>query len=310
MEIKNKIITIEDILKIGEILNTRHETLKYESEQSKLENENKNYDQQFYKRYVSYGAIKFSIFYGDAKNEREDFEWFKETLTKDAKKVTGVWINYNSVFYKNTKTKFGNNQISEHFRLSLDNNRLGYGSIDIGFENNDEFQTISTQLNKIIDNCSPRYDKTLKNKKIYRLFPSFAISAFIALIAIVALFALTKLEILSQDFATFLESNPIVLIGGALAFTIIFGFLIPNPNMALYKTLIVDKKYHHYDTNWKIEHYQDDYERFKNQVELATGRFYGSDVIRKKIYKNFKISIYTLLICIVGIVAFGILIGI
>ena len=310
--LKNKLITIKDVLKIGEVLNNRLNNLKNEFAICEKENEGKEYNEEYWRLYLqSFSELKFAIISPESREEQNSFEWFKENLTKNASKISGISIYYSCHFSKNTKDKFSANQYKEEVRLTLDNYyqtktySTNFGDFDISYsDNNVEFNQISQQINQIIRNCSPRYDKTLKNKQLYRILPSFAISIITSLLAVCALFLLSKLSVLPKNISSYILSNPLILLGGGIVLTIILGIILPNPNMGHFNKIFVDKKYKTWDINWNIDHYENDIDQFKNQVEFAVGKFYNSDKTRLKIQRNFKIS---MIIIFIGIIIYAIL---
>lgn len=313
--LKNKLITIKDVLKIGEILDNRLKALKDEYAICERENEGKEYNDEYWKlALASYSELKFAIISPESREEQNSFEWFKENLTKNASKISGISIDYSCHFARDTKNKYSTDQYKEEVRLHLDSNyysktnSYNYGDFNISYSNNNtDFIDISRQINGVINSCSPRFDKTLKNKQLYRLLPSFAISIIISLFAVGALYLLSKFSVLPENIALYILTNPLILLGGGLILTILLGIILPNPNMSHFNKIFVDKKYKTWDRNWDIDHYENDIDQFKNQVEFAVGRFYGSDKSREKIKKNFKISMFVLLLGIVAYVVLAIL---
>ena len=296
-------MTVEDVVKIGEILNNHYSSLQQQFEESKLENEGKDYNEEFYRLSLGWGDLRFSIWHGDAKEERDDFWWFKDTLTKDAKNITGISINYDCNYSQNCK-KFSGQDNHEHFRLNLDNNMTyGYGSLDKKFPQNELSQSAASQIDEILGNLKPRYDKTLQHRTLFRVMPSFAISGILGVVLALVMFLSTKFTFLPAGFVDFITADPWILAVGGLAVMIVLGFILPNPSMELFKRIHIDKQYQSYDSNWRIEHYENDYDRFKNQTEFAVGKFYGSDKAREKLSKNFKISAVISLICVAVLIA-------
>lgn len=298
IELKNKLITVDDVLKVGEILNSHLNDLKQQSEKCKLENEGKEYGEEFYRLLIGWSELKFSILKGDAKEERDDFSWFKNVLINDAEKISGISISYNCSYKENSK-RFEGRDLYESFRMHLDCDGIGYGSLDKEFPQTETSQTTAKQIDNVFQNCKPRFDKTLQHRTLYRQTPSFAISGILAIIVSFVVFLATKISFLPEEVVNFVLNNPWILAVGGFSIMIVLGFVFPNSNMSLFKKIYIDKEYKSYDSNWDIEHYEHNYERFKNQTEFAVGRFYGSDKAREKIQKNFKISLVIIALAIV-----------
>ncbi len=299
--LKNKIVTIQDVIKISEILNAHYSSLKQQFEESKLENEGKEYNETFYRVYLAWGELKFSIIHAEAKEDRDDFEWFKNSLISNAKNITGINIYYDCSYKENCK-RYDEQDNHEHFRLHLDNNMMGYGGLDKEFPQRGLSQDASLQIDEILRNLKPRYDTTLKYRTLFRMVPSFAISGILGVVLALVLFLSTRFTFLPIGLVDFIKTDPWFLAAGGIAVMVILGLILPNPSMELFKRIYIDKRYEGYDTTWEVEHYKDDYEYFQNQTEFTVGRFYGSDKAREKIKRNFKISAIISLICVVALV--------
>lgn len=297
INLKNKLITVSDVLKISDIVVAHRDELAQRAEKAKAENEGNELD-AIYDIYIGFQDLKFSVYYGDAREEKDDYEWFKNALTHDASKITGIAINYSCHYQENAK-RYAGQLLDEHFRIHLDTNHIGYGTLDKQAPNTESSQKFSREIDEVISNCKPRYDKTLQKRNLYRLVPSFAISFLLGFLVALVVFALAKLSVLPESFASFVADNPYILPIIVVGMGALLGFALPNPSMALFKQIKIDKNYQRYDPNWQIDHYENDYKRFMDQTEFSVGEFYGSDKAREKIKKNFKMSLICMALVIV-----------
>lgn len=297
----NKLIRIKDVLEIANLIYSHNRTMVEEFQEEKRlygeEDPNK-----IYKIHIIYSDLTFGIIKkGGNQENRQDFEWFKNALLSQAANIEGISIRYSCSFNKNKKYCEFLSDRNESFDLYLTEN---YCTLSKQFsENNDEYRKVSSQIENIINKCPNRFDKTLKNRAIRRFLPSFAISSTLSLILGVVIYFLTRFEIITGSFVEY-TSNNYILVGGAAGLCLLLGIVLPNSNMSLYKRLVVDKKYERYNYDWEIDHYENDFDKYKSKVEFAVGKYYQSDKIREKIEKNFKISILFFCISLTLLAAF------
>lgn len=289
--INNKIISIDTIIKIAEYL--------------EVEKEHYGKLYAYNDKFKYYRKDKIDIFRGlDNKLDyriilhsgeelrKDDFEWFKEQLKEIEKSnIKEIDIIFYTSSYSDRKNNNEllynkkNRNISIYFYFYED--KVSYSFM--GSEYEEEIYKYKSDIQKLLESCPNRYDKTIKRKFLRTGTLSLTVGF---LCAYVLLFTMTVFsDNLPDVVKNLMNSSKYSYVVVFYVITIgignIIGGVISN---GLYKNITPKKKYSHYDKNSRKSVYIEDIEGYTKLNEVQIGEFYNTIQQRAKIEKIFKIT--------------------
>ncbi|MBQ3409571.1 MAG: hypothetical protein IJH12_10270 [Clostridia bacterium] len=290
-EIKNKIISVETIMKIANLL--ENEKLHYQKlglYNQKFNYYNKN-EISVYE--VNSDKVKYNIKLKSGESvEKEDLEWFKNQLTErylSAIDSITIWFDLNlwSERTNNKEVNYSKKYKSIDVSVRLYENEASF-SVDAS-ELEDEAYKLHSDIVNILNSCPDRYNKTIKHRFIRTQCLALTIGFVISYIAIFILkMSYNNLpEVVQKVFDSTIYSYVICF------FIIAFGVgnIIGQGIMAgLYRVIAPKKKYSHYDVNSKKSVYVDNITEYMEHDEVQIGKYCNSIARRAKIEKIFKVT--------------------
>lgn len=301
--LQNKRISTETIKEIALLLDGHYQDLNAKHLQYKKESENySNPANNEHKDLivVSKPTLNFSVTIQGETEERDDVEWFVQTVKKDAKFLDKVGISFYASVRKDctNNTSFSGTSGEESFSLSLQPD-YAYHNSTINNPTRD-FDEILYKIKTLLNQSPAIYDDTIKKKNLKENFPSLVVAMFGGIILTLILGILFRVANFGLGFEWFIASPyfaPIIL-----ALTILVGLVIPGANHSLYNKLDIKKRYSRYNRNTKEAVYEIDVKGMTNHCEVEIGPNAEHGIIREKIEKNYSSAVKMFLI-LLGIFA-------
>ena len=302
----NKRIELDTILRLAEYLEkSKKEYIKLMD----IDNDKNKYlkfnEKKWEYHFSTTPKIEYEITFKDNKSIRQpDYDWFITNISnpKSIKKVAfSYMVNYSSNLNDPSRETLYK---SLHAYIIL-NEDSAYISVD-GKLLEDEVYKMNSDIRNILESGGDRYDKTIKNRNIR--IQSFCFSIGTVLSYILYLILLVNKNSLPEVFNTILTDKYAIVFGQWLVSGIlgnIFGFWYM---MRLYKELIPQKRYSHYNSSSRSNVYIDDVEDYISHDEVQIGKYTSAKKNRELIEKIFKITnIVVLVQVIISVILFLIL---
>ena len=291
-EIKNKIITKEDIKKIVLLINDYYSEMSILHKQYKEESQ--NYDDPrntSIKKIVmsSKPTLEFSVKLENHTETQNDVNWFIDVLSSRSKEIELITVSYLAYYHLNTSNNesFSGQSAQESIHLTF---REDYASVSFEYQNpHSNYQTIQENIEAIIKNAPESYDKTISKKYMRENIPSLSIGLLIGIILSSALYLICKFTNINLYINNFILS--IYFIPVMFVLSSLIGLILPGKNHSLYRQLNIKKKYAGYNSTKKSNTYKDDISEFLDYCEVEIGKNYKHKQIREQIEKNYKKSI-------------------
>ena len=295
--LQNKRISTETIKKIALLLDDHHKELKANYLQYKKESENYNDPiNNEHKDFIviSKPNLNFSITIQGETEEREDVEWFVQTLQRNAKFIDKVHIYFFASLRKDctNNNSFSGTVGEESFSLSFQPD-YAYHNSSINNPTRD-FDELLYKIKTLLNQAPAIYDATIKQKTKKENFPSLVIAMFGGIFLTLALGILFRVASFGLGFESFIASPYFAPIMFAL--TILVGLVIPGANHSLYNKLNIKKTYSRYNRNTREDVYEIDVKRMTNHCEVEIGPNADHGMIREKIEKNYSSAVKKFLI--------------
>ncbi len=237
-------------------------------------------------------TIEYSIEWYDGVLKKESsYEWFIDNL-KDAKNITRIHMHYRLSYYD--KDNWNGITANVEFDLGKENYR-SKAIYDVTSTNlEQEVDVLYNKIYKVFENCPIRLDKTIKNRGIRMQAFSIAVGIVLSYILFIVL------KLCSGNFPqTFVDllNNKMVIIFGQWVGAVVGGNVLASwfINM-LYKPMLPEREYDHYDRSNGKSVYKDNIENFVKSSELQFGHFLDFKYRREKIEKMFKVSSIVVLV--------------
>jgi len=290
-EIKNKIISIETIIKLAELL--ENEKLHYQKlglYDKKFNYYNKD-EVNVYKVFSDHVKYDVKLKSGESV-EKESLDWFKAQLEpKYIPAIDSIRISFDTNI-KSERDNASTVNVSKQYAsinvvIHLYENEANF-SVDVS-ELEDEAYKLHSDIISIINECPDRYNKTIKRKGLRAQCLSLTIGFIVGYIALLAIkLSYDNLpEILHKVFDSTIYSYVIFFF--IIAFSV--GNIIGQGITALlYGVIAPKKKYSHYDTSSRKSVYVDNITDYMAHNEVQFGKYHNSKKIRLKIEKIFKIT--------------------
>ncbi|MBP3502170.1 MAG: hypothetical protein J6K42_01655 [Clostridia bacterium] len=300
-EITNKIISIDTIIMISDYFENEKKHYEKLYEYDRLLNTNLRYTnlQHIYKKTYNYINYSFEFFSGE-KTANDNYEWFIQKLnTINLSTVKCISISFQT-------SSISTQPHSEYAHKNIVNYIYFYeDTVYVNFSNDsmeEENYKIHSDIMTILNNCPPRYDKTIKYKFLRMQSLNLCIGFIFGYIALIALFILkNQIPVNIHNIIFSYNYVPVIIF---LSISSIFGNIIGQFfNNSLFKNIIPQKKYSHYSYKQHQRIFVDNVDSYIKQVETQIGMFHNSIAKRKNIEKIFKktlpIVFIHIIVCIV-----------
>lgn len=291
-QLNNKRISTETIKQIALLLDDHYKQMNALYTQYKTESEDyKNPANEQIKDIVvsSKPRLTFSVTIGGEQEEREDVEWFIQSIKRDAKFLEKTSIHYYGSLRRDcsNNNSFSATSGEESFSLSLQPN-YAYHSSSINNPSRN-FDEVLYKIRTLLSSAPTNYDKTIKGKNMRENFPSMVysmIGGIVLTLVIALLFRFMNVNIGIEWFICSPYFAPVML-----ALSIVVGLIIPGPNHSLYKKLDIKQRYSRYNRNTGSDVYEIDVKSMTDYCEVEIGANAEHGRIREKIEKNFSTSL-------------------
>lgn len=299
----NKKITLENIIEIAERMICRFDHYKAlaKSEKQKYE-EAKAKNESYYQKTVE-GKIRYSIEFNNREtiNRENDLNWFKTYLYQESENIKNVSITLSGTEEENIPGHYMREYTSVTF---FSEKVLLYSDIT-----NMSRNYLVYEIESVINNLPPRFDKLVTNSSRRKILPASNISLPIGIVISSLLFVLCKFNFFTNEITQIL-SNSFLLSGVLVAIAFFGALIIPTKNTTLYKNIKITSRTVGYDSKYNPIK-KNDYDEYKSKCEVAIGEYANMPIIREKIEKNFKRSkkvfLIELCIAVIAIALFFIL---
>ncbi len=296
--IQNRIVNIQDIINIVELIHERHNYYQNLSSQTKAANEEAKAMGQYSKTsYVDY-KTKFTIEFVNKEIQSidNDFNWFSTNLMNNAKVIDNVSIYFHA--YADDK--------SESVTIQFYSNRIYFDSTI----KNMDYNYLAGNIAKYIDELPPRLDELVLKDNRRKIVPALTKSIPMGIILATIILLLCKFNVIKGNIGSILSSG-IVLSIIFLVSSFLGALLIPTKNHNLYKYITMDTYYAGFDRDSNHAIYKNNYAEFKRHCEVAIGNNFEMPEVRKQIEENYikakKTIKIELIISILAIVLFFVL---
>lgn len=292
IKVSNKIIAIDTIKDIAIYLQGVCQKYTNLIGEDKAKNENVDYAdrQPLYDGIVPHMEYTIELSNGKRMTERE-YDWFIDML-KDNRNIKCISFRLN--IYYTSGTYLTDNCITKSLYINMDfyDTRVDI-SID-GKELKDEVQKIYSDIRAILDNCSIKYNKTIKRRNLRMQSFYFSIGLIFAYIALILLFV--NIDKLPSQLINLIQ-NKYIISALHMAISIILGNIFGSLYMnKLYENILPERRYSHYSESSHKSVYVDDVNEYTEKNEVQIGKFYNSIKRRNKIESIYKVTKLILLL--------------
>lgn len=290
-EIKNKIITRENIKEMAYMLNNRyieHKKLyqQFNQESQDYNNPNNNIAREIVM--TSKPTFEISITTGSQTETKDDIDWLVSSLDRNSQNIQKITISFNSYYKRHTSVSecYSADSSEESVYLSF---TPDWSYIKFDYKNpHQNLLHIKESIKSIVNNAPVSYDKIISNKSSRLNMPSLANSLIIGLIITIGLYIFCKvsdINIYINELVLTKYYAPVMLV-----LSLLLGVIIQGENHALYKALKIKKKYSGYDSTTHTDFYTTDVKHFTDNCETEIGENYNHCELRTKIEKNYRKS--------------------
>lgn len=285
--IVNKQVELDTIIELANYLEDQKE--EYIRLRNIDENKNKglSYNEQVY-QYKCTGepTVEYGINFKDNKDiQRADYNWFVGSLA-DISKIKRIDMYFRVSYIDNSRDKENSIHKSISESITFYEDRV-YLRVD-GTELEDEVYKQHSYIRGLLERGEDRYNKTIKNRKIR--IQSFCLSIGFILSYIIYLVLNGMKADLPDVFVQILDNKYAIIFGQWFVSAIvgnIFGYAIM---MGLYRNILPETKYSHYNSSSHKSVYVDDIDHYIGECEVHIGMYANSGKNRALIEKIYKVT--------------------
>ena len=285
-KIINRIVPIETILEVAEYLEKQREEYDKLFEKDKEKNKNLKYSEQVYEYDGQTPKVEYTVKYKDGRELTEKgYDWLAGVLS-NPKGVEKVQIYSHISYSSNIKDK----EVREHKALDIciyfyeEYIRLRVDGTNLEEQTNKNYSYIRA----LIENNEERYNKTVKYRGLRT--QSFCLALGYVLAIIIYCIILANKQVIPADIIGLINNKYVIVIGQWFLAALVgnvFGAAIMH---SLYKNIVPQKKYSHYDRSSNKSVYIDNVEDYIEGDEVHIGKFANNGRNRQIIEKMFKIT--------------------
>lgn len=283
-KIVNKIIPIETIVEVANYLEEQKEEYKKLFDRDEQKNKDLKYSEQVYEYKKHELDINYTIKFKDGRELKEpDYNWFIGMLG-NLKAIERISIS--------SSIRYSSNSNGEHKYMSLYTYVSFYETyatirVDGGNMEEQVYRTHS-YLRGVIENNEDRYNKTVKNRN-FRI-QSFCLSIGFVLSYIIYL-VLNGMKAELPEIILQILNNKYGIILGQWFISALIGNILGFPiMMALYRNIVPNAKYSHYNSSSHKSVYVDNIEDYVSHCEVQIGKFADNGKNRMIIEKIYKVT--------------------
>ena len=303
-KIVNRIVTTATILEVAEYLEKQKEEYDKLFEQDKEKNKDVKYSEQVHEYDGQTSKVEYTVQYKDGRElTQKGYEWLRDALS-NPKGVEKVWIYSRISYYSNDKNR--ENRENKALDISVyfyeEYIRLRVDGTNIEEVTNKNY----SYIRGVIENNEERYNKTVKRRGLRKQSFCFALGYVLAIIIYLVIMA--NIQAIPTELIGVLTNKYVLIIGQwflAALLGNVFGAAIMH---ALYKNIVPNKKYSHYDKSSSKSVYVDNIEDYMEGDEVQIGKFANNGKNREIIEKMFKITNKVILVeLLISVILFFVL---
>jgi len=285
-KIINKIVPAETIFEVAEYLEKQKSEYDKLFEKDKQKNENVKFADQIHEYNGQSSKVEYTVKYKDGRELTEKgYEWLEGALS-NPQSIQRIQI-YSRISYASNVEDKEHSQIKaldinvsfyeDYIRLRVDGTKL-----------EEQANKNYSYIRGLIENNEDRYNKTVKNRNLR--IQSFCMSLGYVLAFIMYLLIMANKQSIQEEIIQLINNKYVIIIGQWILGIVLGNLFGAGIMKLLYKNIVPEKKYSHYDKSSRKSVYVDNLDEYIEGDEVHIGKFANNGKNRETIEKIYKVT--------------------